>query len=56
MQHLVSSLSVSGRTVEGELLCRVNHVAIISNESLKTLFVAVKSNALICHFRLKLIS
>ena len=35
---------------------RFNNVAIISNESFKTLFVEIKSNALICHVRLKLVS
>jgi hypothetical protein len=36
------------------LSCSVgfNHVAIISNESLKTLFVEIKSTALICHVRI----
>jgi len=35
---------------------RFNHVAVISNESLETLFVELKSNAIVCHVRLKLIS
>jgi len=35
---------------------RFNHVVIVSNESFKTLFVELKSNALICHVRDVLVS
>jgi hypothetical protein len=31
---------------------RFSHVVITSNESFKTLFVELKSNALICHVRI----
>jgi len=35
---------------------KFNHVAIVSNESLYTLFVELKSSAFICHVRLRLVS
>jgi len=35
---------------------RFNHVVFIANESVKTLFVELKSNAFICHFRVVLVS
>ena len=33
---------------------KFNHVVIVSNESFKTLFVEIKSNALTCHVRVVL--
>jgi len=40
------------------LSCSVKfyHVVIVSNESFKTLFLELKSNALICHVRVILVS
>jgi hypothetical protein len=47
------SFSITGDAVSCSV--RFNHVVIISNESFKTLFVELKSNALICHVRIVLV-